>query len=97
MEISDGIFWGGEFEDVIEKINNNQIDHADIKFFLGYSGWSPGQLDDELQQNSWIVNGRVTQELIFETDAEEMWKKTLREMGGRFSMYSNYPLDPTMN
>ncbi len=97
MDIGNGIFWGGEFEDVIEKINNNQIAESDIKFFLGYSGWSLGQLEEELEQNSWIVSGQVTQELIFETDAEEMWKKTLRGMGGRFSMYANYPVDPTMN
>lgn len=97
MEVADGIYWGGEFEDVIEKMNNGKINHSDIKFFMGYSGWSPGQLDDELEQNSWIVSGQVNQELIFDTEAEEMWKKTLRQMGGRYSMYSNYPLDPTMN
>lgn len=97
VEIGNGIYWGGEFEDVIERITNNQIAEDDVKFFLGYSGWSVGQLDEELNQNSWIVSGRVTEELIFETAAEEMWKKTLREMGGRFSMYANYPVDPTMN
>jgi putative transcriptional regulator len=97
VEVSEGIYWGGDFEDVIEKINTKKLDQSDIKFFLGYSGWSPGQLDEELVQNSWIVNGLVTPELVFLTDAEEMWKKTLRQMGGRFSMYSNYPVDPTMN
>jgi len=97
VQVGDGIFWGGDFEDVIEKLNSNKLEQSDIKFFLGYSGWSPGQLDEELDQNSWIVNGRVTGDLIFDTEASEMWKKTLRQMGGRFSMYSNYPLDPTMN
>ncbi|GHN02818.1 UPF0301 protein [Cytophagales bacterium WSM2-2] len=97
IELGNGIYWGGEFEDVIQKMNAQQLDLSDIKFFLGYSGWSYGQLDDELEQNSWIVSGKVTQELIFETSAEQMWKKTLREMGGRFSMYANYPVDPTMN
>lgn len=97
IEVASGIFWGGEFEDVIQKMNTSQINFTDIKFFLGYSGWSTGQLDDELELNSWIVSGKVTKELIFETEPDQMWKKTLREMGGRFSMYANYPVDPTMN
>ncbi|MBS1680417.1 MAG: YqgE/AlgH family protein [Bacteroidetes bacterium] len=97
IEIAEGIFWGGEFQDIIARMENKSITANDIKFFLGYSGWSPGQLEEELDHNSWIVSGRVSEELIFETDAGQMWKKTLREMGGRFSMYANYPVDPTMN
>jgi putative transcriptional regulator len=97
VEISEGIFWGGEFEQVIEKLESGQLVHEDIKFFLGYSGWSPDQLEDEIKANSWIVSEMATEELIFYTPETEMWRKTLKKMGGRYSMYSNYPLDPTMN
>lgn len=97
IEISEKIYWGGEFEQLIAKLENRQLRHEDIKFFLGYSGWSPGQLDDEIKVNSWIVSNLVSEELIFETTEEEMWRKTLKTMGGRFSMYSNYPVDPSMN
>ncbi len=97
IELAEGIFWGGEFEQLIAQIETGQLNANDIKFFLGYSGWSAGQLDEELKLNSWIVCGRVSQELIFETEDEQMWKRTLQEMGGRYSMYSNYPLDPSMN
>jgi len=44
-------------------------------FFFGYSGWSPGQLDEEIKVNSWIVSDLVSEELIFETIEEEMWRK----------------------
>lgn len=97
IEIVDGIFWGGNFEQLLSMIENNQIDPFDIKFFLGYSGWSPGQLDEELKADSWIVSDIVTQDLIFETPPEMMWKKSLKSLGGRFSVYSNYPVDPNMN
>ncbi|HCW05850.1 MAG TPA: hypothetical protein DGG95_00600 [Cytophagales bacterium] len=97
VEVCDGIYWGGDFEEIIEKISAQQIDINDIKFFLGYSGWSQGQLEDELKQNSWIVNSNINSEIIFQTEPDQMWKKTLREMGGRFSMYANYPVDPSMN
>lgn len=97
IKIVDGIYWGGNFEQLLSMIENHQIDPFDIKFFLGYSGWSPGQLDEELKADSWIVSDKVTQDLIFETPPEMMWKKSLQSLGGRFSVYSNYPVDPNMN
>lgn len=71
--------------------------HGDIKFFLGYSGWSSGQLETELEENSWIVSDLTSPELVFDTAPDAMWKKTLTIMGGRFSVYSNYPKDPRLN
>lgn len=97
VEILDGIFWGGEFDQIISKIETGSLSATDIKFFLGYSGWSPNQLDEELKANSWIVSDHVSEELIFETEHEQMWKKVLKKMGGRFSMFANYPVDPQMN
>jgi len=44
VEISDGIFWGGNFDKTIELINNGTITEQDIRFFLGYSGWGTSQL-----------------------------------------------------
>jgi putative transcriptional regulator len=75
----------------------NQISGNDIRFFIGYSGWGPGQLETELKDDSWIVCDYVTEELLFETEPERMWKKALDDMGGRFSVYSNYPVDPRLN
>ncbi len=97
VEILDGIYWGGEFDEIMSKIEIGELSAHHIKFFLGYSGWSPGQLDEELKTNSWIVSDHVSEALIFETEHEQMWKKVLKEMGGRFSMFANYPVDPQMN
>ncbi len=97
IEVCEGIFWGGNFEQLLLLTESNQLDVLDIKFFLGYSGWSPGQLEEELKADSWIVSDQVSQDLIFETPPELMWKKSLQSLGGRFSVYSNYPIDPNMN
>lgn len=97
IELSAGLYWGGNFEQLLGLVETHQVNATDIKFFLGYSGWSPGQLDDELKIDSWIVSDQVTEELIFETEPEMMWKKAMRGLGGRFSVYSNYPSDPRMN
>lgn len=97
VEIHDGIYWGGNFERLIFLMETKQVNANDVKFFLGYSGWSPGQLDEELKADSWIVSDQVTEELIFGTNPEVMWQKALKNMGGRFSVYSNYPVDPRLN
>ncbi len=97
IELTPGLYWGGNFEQLLSLVETNQVAATDIKFFLGYSGWSTGQLEDELKADSWIVSDQVSDELIFETDPETMWKKAMRGLGGRFSVYSNYPADPRMN
>jgi putative transcriptional regulator len=95
--VTNGIFWGGSFEKVLVLADTFQLDPLLIKFFLGYSGWSAGQLEQELEEDSWIVCDFVSKELLFETDASLMWRKALGNMGGRFSMYANYPVDPRLN
>ena len=97
VEIAAGIYWGGNFESLLLSLETKQMPHKDVKFFLGYSGWSGGQLEEELLQDSWIVSDKVSEDLVFETEPDAMWKKTLTVMGGRFSVYSNYPKDPRLN
>jgi putative transcriptional regulator len=96
-QITDDVYWGGDFENLKFLITSKQIDPGSVKFFLGYSGWSEGQLNAELEGDSWIVSNRFDRELVFETDPKVMWKKSLESLGGRFSIYSNYPEDPRMN
>ncbi len=97
VEIADSIHWGGAFESLLLLFETRQFEEKNIRFFLGYSGWGPGQLEAELDQDSWIVCDYVTDQLLFDTGPEVMWRKALEGMGGRFSMYSNYPVDPRLN
>lgn len=96
-EVIKNINWSGNFENVLFLSDTKQLDRAQIRFFLGYSGWGPGQLEEELAEDAWIVCDFVTEELLFETDAGNLWKKALSNMGGRFSVYANYPVDPNLN
>ena len=50
------------------------------RFYVGYAGWGPGQLDREIQEGAWIVS-EVDQDLIFDTPFEEIWEKSLKNMG----------------
>ena len=96
-EILPGVYWDGDFNDLLLKINTQQIDTNDVRFFLGYSGWSPGQLMEELAQKSWIVCKGVGPSIVFDTVPEDMWRTVLKRMGGKFKMIASYPVDPRLN
>ena len=97
IEISDGIYWGGDFEKTIGLINNLEITEADIRFFLGYSGWGSMQLDQELSSNSWVVVNNVYQSGIIEKSPSAFWKEKMVELGGDYLIWSNAPENPTLN
>jgi putative transcriptional regulator len=96
-EVIKDIYWGGNFENVLFLSDTKQLDPKRVKFFLGYSGWGPGQLEEELAEDAWIVCDFGSEDLLFKTDPGNMWKKALSNMGGRFSVYANYPVDPNLN
>lgn len=97
IEISDGIYWGGDFEKTISLINNLTITEADIRFFLGYSGWDSLQLDQELSSNSWVVVANEYQSGIIEKSSSAFWKEKMLELGGEYLIWSNAPENPTLN
>jgi len=97
IEISLGIFWGGDFSEVSKLIVDNKINEKDIKFFLGYSGWELNQLEEELKSNSWVVTKNSYKKSIIEKDYEFFWKEKMVELGGNYSIWSNAPENPSYN
>lgn len=96
LEVTDGIYWGGDFSDVVELLKTNRLGEIDIRFFIGYSGWSEGQLDEEMKIKSWITS-KATRPLIFPKNTENTWKDALRQLGGEYEQMVNYPIDPQLN
>lgn len=97
IPVANGLYWGGDYEELKVLINNQLIKEDDIRFFMGYSGWSEGQLVSELKENAWIISQGWKPEYIFENDPEKLWKEVLNNMGGKFKMFANYPADPRLN
>lgn len=96
VEVIDGIYWGGDFNTVLSLLREKKLGKKDIRFFLGYSGWSEGQLDGELKEKSWITH-EGTRKLVFNPDTQQVWKEALKEMGGEYKQMVNYPIDPQLN
>jgi len=97
IEISKGIYWGGNFEIVLDLIESHKITAADIRFFLGYSGWEPSQLKEELESNAWVVSKNVYKNDLIEKSCQTFWKEKMLELGGDYSIWSNAPENPSYN
>lgn len=96
FKVINGVYWGGNFEKAIELIRSGEIERDQIRFYVGYSGWGEGQLDDELKEKSWLtVEGN--RQIVFHQPYEEIWKESLRLMGGEYEMLINFPIDPRLN
>lgn len=97
VEISHGVFWGGDFNTVIGLINSGSITEKDIRFFLGYSGWHEKQLETELNSNSWVVVDNVYKDSIISKNDDSFWKEKMLELGDKYSIWSNAPENPSYN
>lgn len=97
IEISNGIFWGGDFNSVIQLIKDGELNEKNIRFFLGYSGWDSNQLITELIANTWIVTENIYANSIIEKSDDTFWKEKMLELGGNYSIWSNAPEDPSFN
>lgn len=97
VEISNGIYWGGDFDTVTQLLQFGKINGSEIRFFLGYSGWDIGQLEKELDINSWIVVRNTYKNAIFLKDNETFWKEKMVEFGGEYVIWANAPENPNFN
>jgi len=96
MELGEGVYWGGDFNVALEGLESGAVDPRMIRFFLGYSGWTSGQLDTELKERSWLV-AAGNAKLVFPHDLKELWKDSLRHLGGDYEIMINFPTDPQLN
>lgn len=97
IEISNGIYWGGDFESTKVLINNGEIKKENIRFFLGYTGWEEDQLEDEMKSNSWIIARNNYENKIIGKPTTHFWKEQIKELGGEYLIWSNAPENPYLN
>ncbi|MDZ4758876.1 MAG: YqgE/AlgH family protein [Bacteroidota bacterium] len=95
-EIMQGIFWGGDHEQMLQLFREGKVTEKDFRFFIGYSGWTPGQLEKETESKSWIT-APANFQYLFNTPADALWRTVLKSMGDKYSIIADAPLDPGWN
>ncbi len=96
IKISDKLYWSGNFNQLKQMIENQEIFPNEIMFFIGYSGWDFDQLENEIKEESWIISNAESKS-IKDLNESDLWKKTLQQMGSKFSTLANFPEDPSFN
>ena len=97
LEISHGIFVGGDFEQLYSFIEKKHIQENQIRLFLGYSGWSKGQLESEIKTNAWVVSEIDDYKEIMKIHEPDTWKYFMRKLGSKYQFMTNFPIDPNEN
>lgn len=93
-----GLWIGGDFDAMLSIINDRYELEGNIRFFLGYSGWSEGQLEDELSRNVWAVASmpKSPNELL-RGDGDSYWHRAVRSLGSNYRGWLYHPQNPMVN
>lgn len=67
-----------------------------LRVFAGYAGWSPGQLEGEVEEGSWLVVDSGPQDLL-DASPQDLWSRVLRRQPDESRLLATYPADPAMN
>jgi putative transcriptional regulator len=95
-EVVPGVYWGGDFDALREKVLIGRIKPEEVCFFLGYSGWNDGQLADEIGEDSWFLTLAAPKNVFF-SDFANHWRHAFTGMGPAFAILGNFPDDPRLN
>lgn len=93
--VTGNIYWGGDFETLKNLIINNKITPDEIRFYIGYSGWAPKQLQNEIDDKFWIVS-KISPHHIMHAN-KNTWKDLLNKLGDSYALWANAPTNPGMN
>lgn len=89
-KVIDGVWWGGDFEKLKFLIRSDMVQPHNIRFFVGYSGWSPGQLEEEMAYGSWVLSD-LDANYLFKSKPKKLWKQVLKNIGDTHSVIAQMP------
>jgi putative transcriptional regulator len=96
VEVHRGVYWGGDFDKLKFLIRSKLIEPHQIRFFVGYTGWSEGQLDDEIHYGSWVL-ANMDANYVFNAEPELLWRSIMTDKGNTFSVIAQVPDDFSWN
>lgn len=85
VKVGPGVYWGGDFEKLKFLISSELIQPENIRFFVGYAGWSPGQLAEETRLGAWL-SATLFPNYIFKSAPEDLWQEVMCQKGGKYTV-----------
>ena len=97
VQLAPGVFFGGDFVVLKMFIESGQSINGKVKFMVGYSGWTTGQLNNEVERYDWAVLKDNTAELVFNTPDDLVWSQAVKNFGDQYRLWSTWPDDVSLN
>ncbi|MBK7233388.1 MAG: YqgE/AlgH family protein [Saprospiraceae bacterium] len=91
-----GIYWGGDFESLKFLIEQKLVLPENIRFFMGYSGWSSHQLEEEIAEKSWVL-AKMDTNYLFRKYKHDLWKLMMNDKGEHWTAISQMDGDHIFN
>ena len=95
-KITEGVYWGGDYDQLKMMIEAGDVAADQIKFLAGYSGWNAKELEKEISADNWWVTGADKYSILIE-EPTVMWGKVLTGMGHVYGILNDFPEDPGLN
>jgi putative transcriptional regulator len=96
MHVNGSVYWGGNFEQVIQGLRKGLYSPDQVRCFIGYSGWDENQIDEEIESNAWFLTNSEKIDLM-RIDPESMWGDTLKAIGSNYAKLAEFPEDFCLN
>ena len=96
-DIEHELYLGGDMETAIDLVDTGILNKNNSRFFLGYSGWSKGQLEEEIDLGNWITQSALKSATFFDLPTHELWRRAMIKMGGDYRIWADIPDNPIYN
>jgi putative transcriptional regulator len=96
LQVCDGVWWGGDFTELQFLIKSELVLPANIRFFVGYSGWSAGQLMEEMETGSWVT-ADMHANYLFKSEPAGMWSEVMYNKGSAYQVLADLPDETALN
>lgn len=96
QKVIPGVYWGGDYEKLKFLVESKLVLPHNIRFFVGYSGWSSGQLKEELGYKSWVIS-QMDPNYIFKSKPKHLWQQVMYNLGNTYSVISQIPETHSLN
>lgn len=88
--ITEGVWWGGDFEQLKALIANDLVEPNQIRFYVGFSSWDEGQLNGELREGSWVL-GNMDPNYVFKVKHDELWPTAMAQQSPTLGVIGQIP------
>ena len=93
--VLDGVYLGGNL-DALKRLLEVPEEKELFRAYMGYSGWGPGQLENEMKSGSWLTMP-AQPNMVFENHSTRLWANVIQTFGDKYSIYTHMPVDPSLN